>query len=226
VREQLTAGAQSLAVNLDKQQIDKLLRFLELLSKWNKVYNLTAVRSMEAMVGRHIFDSLSVWSCLPEPVDESTQSAPMDAINTHHNATPPRVDVLDVGTGAGLPVIPLAIARPDLQFLSVESNGKKTRFQHQVIQELGLVNIRVVQERIEDVLSPAHTIISRAFTAPEKFLLAIRKNCIANSRVIVMLGVKEKMPSVLPTGFNLLELKQVSVPQCESERHVAVCENS
>lgn len=229
LQQKLEAGASQLAIELSQQQITTLINFLGLLSKWNRVYNLTAVRAVNDMVGRHILDSLSVLSWLPE----QTVTKPFDAkpLDTKQNTTPSVladvvVDVLDVGTGAGLPVIPLAILRPDLQFLSVESNGKKTRFQQQAIVELALSNVNVEQARIEDVHAKANMIVSRAFSAPEKFLHAVDKNCVDNSRVIIMLGLKEKMPANLPEGFELVEMKQLDVPQCESVRHIAVCDNT
>lgn len=206
----LEAGANQLALELSQQQSTALIHFLGLLRKWNRVYNLTAVRSVDDMVGRHILDSLSVLSWLP-PAKQHTHVSGL-------------ADVLDVGTGAGLPVIPLAIVRPDLHFVSVESNGKKTRFQQQAIVELALSNVSVEQARIEDVQTKASTIVSRAFSAPENFLKAVDKNCVNKSRVIIMLGLKEKMPANLPEGFSLVEMKQLDVPQCESVRHIAVCD--
>jgi len=101
-----------------------LLDYVHLLHKWNRVYNLTAVRDLNAMVQRHLLDSLVLCRWLPEQTNASDRAA--DA----------QVDVIDVGSGAGLPVLPLAIVRPDLQFASIESNGKKTRFQQQALVEL------------------------------------------------------------------------------------------
>lgn len=209
----LASGAQQLSLALTTEQIDLLIQFLRILNKWNRVYNLTAVRSIDDMVGRHVLDSLAVLQWLPPVVETSHALVNKDAT----------ADVLDVGSGGGLPVIPLAILRPDLQFVSVESNGKKTRFQHQALLELGVRNVRVKQERVESTVDMAHTIVSRAFTAPERFLSAVEKNCLSGSQVIIMLGKKERMPEQLPSGFTLVEIREVDVPQCESIRHVAVC---
>jgi len=209
----LKKGAQQLNLSLQDAQFTLLVDFLLLMRKWNRVYNLTAVRSIDDMVGRHILDSLSVLPWLPETtnlfVSKPNSIAPLD--------------VIDVGSGAGIPVLPLAIIRPDLQFLSVESNGKKTRFQQQAILELGLKNVRVCQERIEKAHDKAHTVISRAFTSPEKFILAVDKNCLPESRVIIMLGLKERLPTVLPLGYTILELVEIEVPQSDATRHVAIC---
>lgn len=214
LRVKLQEGAQQLSIDLNDQQVTAHVQFLRLIAKWNRVHNLTAVRSTDEMVGRHLLDSLSVLKWLPSiDAKASLESAGSSAT----------ADVLDVGTGAGLPVIPLAIMRPDLQFLSVESNGKKTRFQHQAVTDLKLKNVRVNQARIEDVNEVAHVIVSRAFTAPEGFLQAIDKNCIPTSQVIIMLGTIERMPEALPKPFTVLELEEMNIPQFDSTRHVAVC---
>lgn len=212
----LADGARQLSVNLTDQHSTSLVQFLQILNKWNRVHNLTAVRNIEEMVGRHILDSLSVVRWLAPINNATSSSSNADTV----------VDVLDVGTGAGLPVLPLAILRPDLRFLSVESNGKKTSFQRQAILELGLRNVRVAQERIEDNHEQASTLISRAFTAPEKFIQSVAKNCLVDSQVIIMLGSKDKLPTELPGGFVLSELNRVEVPQCDSTRHVAICKRS
>lgn len=214
LREKIERGAQQLSLRLTNEQSNLLVQFLNVLNKWNRVYNLTSVRLIDDMVGRHVLDSLSVMQWLPE-VGNSIQNV------TDSKAT---TDVLDVGSGGGLPVLPLAIVRPDLQFTSVESNGKKTRFQQQALVELGLLNVRVKQERVESTTDTATTIVSRAFTAPEKFLSAIEKNGLSGSQVIIMLGQKERMPEQLPTNFSLVEMRKVDVPYFDSERHVAVCE--
>jgi 16S rRNA (guanine527-N7)-methyltransferase len=123
---QLQAGASALGLSLDQAQQVRLLDYLGLLDKWNRVYNLTAVRAREDMVRRQLLDSLAI---LPW-VDDGP--------------------VLDVGTGAGLPGIPLAIARPDLAFVLLDTNGKKTRFVQQAATELGLANVEVARARVED----------------------------------------------------------------------------
>lgn len=206
----LEQGAQQLGLQLQQHQIDLLVSYLALVHKWNRVYNLTAVRNVDDMVGRHILDSLSVLSWLPDNANP--------AGNTDASA-----DVLDVGSGAGLPVLPLAIIRTDLHFLSVESNGKKTRFQQQAVLELGLSNVRIKQERIEEVSELAHCVISRAFTAPETFVQVVDKNCLQTTKVIIMLGQKDRLPELLPAGFTASQITEVDVPQCDAIRHIAVC---
>ena len=186
--------------------LPKLDQFLQLLAKWNRVYNLTAVRDPVQMVDRHIMDSLIMNRWLPE-------SAMAEGVS----------DVMDIGSGAGLPVIPLAISRPDLSFVSVESNGKKTRFQQQAIMELKLPNVRVINERVENVYETAQVVLSRAFTAPEDFLQICVPLCAQNGRVAIMLGQVERFPPTLSEEYLLEELVAVDVPGTESARHVAVC---
>ncbi|MFI4919234.1 MAG: 16S rRNA (guanine(527)-N(7))-methyltransferase RsmG [Legionellales bacterium] len=127
---------------------EPLWQYLSLLNKWNAAYNLTAVRCLEAMVSKHVLDSL--------------------AIKPWING----VRVLDVGTGAGLPGIPLAIAMPDVQFVLLDSNGKKIRFLNEVKRQLGLKNIEMVQSRVENY-HPAQgfdTVVSRAFSSLEQMI--------------------------------------------------------
>lgn len=213
LRVTLNDGAQHLRIKLTDQQSESIIEFLELLSKWNRVYNLTAVRSIDEMVSRHVLDSFSVLQHLPAVANHT----PDDKVDLHN------YDVIDVGTGAGLPVLPLAIVRPDLAFLSVESNGKKTRFQQQALMALKLRNVHVEQARVEDVHAHANVVMSRAFTAPENFLTMVQKNCASQSRVIVMLGSKERMPDPLPSGFVLHGMQEIDIPQFNSTRHIAVC---
>ncbi|MFK8078305.1 MAG: 16S rRNA (guanine(527)-N(7))-methyltransferase RsmG [Granulosicoccus sp.] len=186
--------------------LPKLEHFLQLLAKWNRVYNLTAVRDPVQMVDRHIMDSLIMNRWMPESIS-------VDGLS----------DVIDIGSGAGLPVIPLAISRPDLSFISIESNGKKTRFQQQAVMELKLPNVIVINERVENVHESAQMVLSRAFTAPKEFLQICLPLCAQNGRVAIMLGQVERFPPTLSEEYELEELVAVDVPGTEFARHVAVC---
>ncbi len=142
-RKKLRQGLAALGVSLEDGQIEALLRFVELMGKWNKAYNLTAVREPLDMVGLHILDSLAV---LPHIKPEL---------------------IADIGTGAGLPGIPLAICRPDCRFVLVDSNSKKTRFVQQAVLELKLTNVDVVHSRVEQ-FKPSRlfdTVLMRAFAS-------------------------------------------------------------
>lgn len=141
LEKMLADGAQALGIELSSAQQQQLLDYVGLLNKWNKAYNLTAVREPAEMVVRHLLDSLSV---LP-----------------HVQAT----EIVDVGTGAGIPGIPLAIALPSLKVTLLDSNGKKTRFAKQAALELGLANVEVVQARAEQYRNASPQVISRAFAS-------------------------------------------------------------
>ncbi|MCU7810086.1 MAG: 16S rRNA (guanine(527)-N(7))-methyltransferase RsmG [Candidatus Thiodiazotropha sp. (ex Notomyrtea botanica)] len=142
-RERLQQGSEMLGLALADEEVEKLLQFLTLLAKWNRAYNLTAVRDPLEMVSRHLLDSLAV-----EPHLEGKRC-------------------LDMGTGPGLPGIPLAVIRPEIEFVLLDSNNKKIRFVRQAILELGLNNVEAVHTRVE-VYQPENgfdMLISRAFTS-------------------------------------------------------------
>lgn len=193
--------------DINEALIDPLETFLALLVKWNRVYNLTAVREPVEMVDRHLVESLILNRWLP--------------ISTR--AEEGVFDVMDIGSGAGLPIIPLAIARPDLSFVSIESNGKKTRFQQQVLLEMKLPNVHIINDRVENVSVSAHMVLARAFTAPEEFLRIAQPLCTKNGQVLTMLGHAERFPAQLSDEYTLEELVEVEVPGTESARHVALC---
>jgi 16S rRNA (guanine527-N7)-methyltransferase len=183
---------------LDGDQQAALLAYLALLEKWNKVYNLTAVRDPAQMVPQHLLDALSI-----RPYLFGTR-------------------ILDVGTGAGLPGIPLAIAEPDRDFVLLDSALKRTRFVTQAVGELGLQNVEVVQARVED-FQPARlfdTITSRAFTATEDFVTATAHLLVANGRLLAMKGkLPEQEINKLPKQWTC-EAHKLVVPGVVGERHV------
>lgn len=141
--QQLSTGLSAMAIEATSEQQDQLLSYLDLLLKWNKAYNLTAIRDVSQMVSRQLLDSLSI---LPFLSGER---------------------VLDVGTGAGLPGIPLAVMNPHKDFVLLDTNSKKTRFLRQVVIELGLSNVTVEQQRVELFQTPKKfdCITSRAFAS-------------------------------------------------------------
>ena len=146
--QRLAQAAVALDLSLTFQMQQQLLDYVALMDKWNRVYNLSAIRDPDEMLVKHVFDSLAVAPIL------MTQGL---------------MDLLDVGTGAGLPGIPLAIVMPDLPITLLDSNHKKTRFLVQVKGKLGLDNVTVCHERIEEHELRYHAIISRAFTALGNF---------------------------------------------------------
>ena len=161
----LRAGLIELDIPFQDDQIDRLITYLELLQKWNKAYNLTAIKDPDKMVAYHLMDSLAII-----------------------NDMPAQGLCLDVGTGAGLPGIPLAIMRPQCDWVLLDSNGKKTRFVQQAIACCGLSNVKVVQSRIEDydAASSFDVIVSRAFASLQDFVSAVDRLWAANTRLITM----------------------------------------
>ncbi len=201
-REQLLAGAKHLGLNLDPDQYQQLVAYLQLLYKWNRAYNLTSVREPLDMVSRHLLDSLSVVSCV-----------------AHY----PRV--IDVGTGPGLPGIPLAISLPHHRFTLLDSNGKRTRFLQQVKMQLGLSNVAIHQGRVE-TLAPDEgfdAVISRAFASLADMLHWCQQVCAKEG---VFLAMKGQYPEAelahLPSGFSLLSSQALEVPGSTAERHLLV----
>ncbi|AFM35563.1 MULTISPECIES: 16S rRNA (guanine(527)-N(7))-methyltransferase RsmG [Stutzerimonas stutzeri group] len=200
---ELVRGAQALGVELSEGQQQQLLAYLALLIKWNKAYNLTAVRDPDEMVSRHLLDSLSVVSF----VAESGQTW------------------LDVGSGGGMPGVPLAIMFPDRSFTLLDSNGKKTRFLTQVKLELKLANLEVVHSRVEQ-FQPAEAfdgITSRAFSSLEDFASWTRHLGNTQTRWLAMKGVQpDDELQRLPADFRLDACHVLKVPGCQGQRHLLI----
>jgi 16S rRNA (guanine527-N7)-methyltransferase len=197
IEHRLTQGLGALGLALPQATQQKLLDYLVLLQKWNKVHNLTAVRDPDDMVTLHLLDSLAI---LP-----------------HLHGT----RLLDVGSGAGLPGIPLALARPDLQVTLLDSSHKKSVFQRQAKAELGITNLEVVCARVEDYLPEQKfdTVISRAFSDLGEFVRLTSHLCAENGVWLAMKGVypydelaqlKDGTPQVLP----------LQVPGLDAQRHL------
>jgi len=199
--EELTLGARELGVELSETQHAQLLAYLALLIKWNKAYNLTAVRDPDEMVSRHLLDSLSV---VPF-IDGERQ--------------------LDVGSGGGMPGIPLAIMFPDMNVTLLDSNGKKTRFLTQVKLELALDNLTVIHSRAEAFQPelPFTGIISRAFSSLEDFTGWTRHMGDGKTRWLAMKGLHPADELVaLPADFHLESAQALAVPGCQGQRHLLI----
>ena len=192
-------GLGAIDLEIDELQIEKLKKYVDLLSRWNKTYNLTAVRNPAEMIPTHIFDSLVV--------------APF--IQGEH--------CLDVGSGAGLPGIPLAIMQQDRQFMMLDTNGKKTRFIQQAIIELGLKNAKVVQARVEEWQAPQPypAIISRAFSSVADFVNGCSELLAEDG---ILYAMKGQFPvqeiAYLPKGYTLSSRQSLEVPYQTGERHL------
>ncbi len=208
--EELRFLSENVGVSVTLKQASQLNAFNELLIKWTQRFNLVSANTLSDSISRHVLDALSIATYVNRDVS-------CDARHTNV------FDVLDMGSGAGLPVLPLAIAYPELSFVSVETNGKKIRFQQQVILELGLSNVELIHNRIESVDVFANNITSRAFTAPEEFLQVASGVAVEESQAIIMLGQAERLPQTLPNPWELKTLQAVDVPGEFGARHVAVC---
>jgi 16S rRNA (guanine527-N7)-methyltransferase len=193
----LAEGIAALSLSLPAGAEEKLLAFVRLLAKWNRTYNLTAVRDEQEMVAVHLLDSLAVLPFLGE-------------LRT----------LADVGSGAGLPGIVLAITCPDLRVTSIEANQKKAAFQRQATIELGVGNVQVLCGRVEDATGQFDGAISRAFSDVADF---IRLAGHLAPRLYAMKGVyPEEELEHLPAGWRLVESRKLTVPGLDAERHVIV----
>lgn len=197
---ELQSGIKTLGLSCSSDQIDQLLAYLEMLQRWNKAYNLTAIREPIQMVRLHLLDSLAI-----HPYVQGAKK------------------VIDVGTGPGLPGIPLAILNPDINFTLLDSNGKKTRFLFQAISELSLTNATEINQRAEKYQSQQlfDIVLSRAFSSISDMLgycdhLVSETGC--------FLAMKGKKPdselSQITKDYKVVDLSQINVPHIESERHL------
>lgn len=199
-REQiLRDGLETLGLPLEDRQIHALFAYLALLQQWNHAYNLTAIRDPEMMVTHHLLDSLSIARRVKG------------------------MRIIDVGTGPGLPGIPLAICFPERQFTLLDSNGKKTRFLFQVKTTLGLDNVQQLQSRAEAYRpeQPFDAVVSRAFTS----LAGMTESCAhllsKHGRFYAMKGqYPEQELSELPKHYNVVGSHRLVVPGIEGHRHL------
>lgn len=197
----LTSLLKAAGISLSDQQKAQLVAYVGLLDKWNKAYNLTSVRDPQQMLVRHILDSIVV---APHLKGER---------------------FIDVGTGPGLPGIPLAIVLPQAHFTLLDSLGKRVRFLRQVQHELGLTNVTPVQSRVEAFPSepPFDGVISRAFASLQDMVSWCHHLPSAQGCFYALKGVRpdEEIAS-LPAGFRLVSVNALNVPELDGERHLVV----
>lgn len=202
--QRLSAGIAALGLTLPTGAEARLLAYLALLLKWNRTYNLTAVRDEASMVTHHLLDSLAV---LPH----------LEGVAT----------LVDVGSGAGLPGLPLAIARPEIRLASIEANQKKAAFQQQVKIELGLDNVRIHADRVEALPDEAgfDAVTSRAFSSLADFVRLAGPLVAEGGRLLAMKGLypTEEL-AVLPAGWRLVAAPLLVVPGLEAQRHLIILE--
>jgi len=198
-------------VQLPLRARDQLAAYLELLAKWNRTYNLTAIREPERMVTHHVLDSLAVLPHLAEP------DAPSD------------LSLLDVGSGAGLPAIPLAIARPAWRVVALDSSHKKGAFVQQAAVELGLENVEAIVARVEDYSAPKpfDVVISRAFSDLATFAESGMRHLAADGRLVAMKGVRpDEEIAQLPSGVRIVATPALTIPGLDAARHLVVMERT
>lgn len=203
----LLAAAKVLKLALAESQASVLLSYLDELHQWNRTYNLTGIKTREAMLSRHLLDALSV----------------------HPYLSGSRW--IDVGAGAGLPGIPLAIVQPQKSFWLLDSAGKKARFMRHVVRTLGLSNVTVLECRVEDYVpgnawdGPFDGVIARAF-APIDRLLALTGHLLEpGGRVLAMQGPKQSS-EVVSGRYTLRERLTLTVPGAEGERKLSIIEKN
>jgi 16S rRNA (guanine527-N7)-methyltransferase len=202
VQKRLDSLLSTAGIALPDQQKQQLLAYVGMLDKWNQAYNLTSVRDPQQMLVRHILDSI--------------------VVNPHLQGS----RFIDVGTGPGLPGIPLAIVRPDSHFTLLDSLGKRVRFLRQVQHELGLKNIEPVQSRVEvfPAEPPFDGVISRAFASLQDMLSWCNHlPAKAHGRFYALKGVRPEYElAQLPEGVTLESVICLQVPELEGKRHLVV----
>lgn len=193
----LRAGVEKLSLSLPDGAMDKLLAYLALLVKWNGAYNLTAIRDPEQMVIKHLLDSLSI-------------------VPYVHGGS-----LIDVGTGAGLPGLVLAIVKPELDVTLLDSNGKKVRFLRQVIADLKIGNASAVQTRVEEFDRQFDLVSSRAFATLADMVNGSRQLLADKGEFLAMKGVHPTEEiAALPEGFSVRDVVPLTVPFLDEERHL------
>ncbi len=195
-RHILQTGLEQLELDVTESQVELLLAFVSLIEKWNKAYNLTAIRQRDDILRLHILDSLAILPCVTGQ------------------------KIIDVGTGAGLPGIPLAILMPDVQFTLVDSNSKKTRFVQQAVLELHIKNITVVHGRVETLGYEGEydAVLSRAF-ASLKDIMKLTEYLLQPEGVLI--AMKGQQPeSELKEIDRTYSVRTIMVPGVDAERCV------
>ena len=193
-RKYLLDGCAELNLELNEDKATKLLSFIDLIAKWNKAYNLTAIKAKDDMIALHLLDSLTA-----QPYLQGQR-------------------ILDVGTGAGLPGIPLAVCLPDTEFTLLDSNAKKTRFVQQAVIELQLKNVAIQHSRIED-FRPAQkfdTVITRAFAELADIVESSRHLVVENGLILAMKS--QCSPSELAKMTDPVAAIPVQIPNLEAIR--------
>lgn len=201
LRDGLTRLIAKTALSVTDGQVDQLIELVLMLNKWNKAYNLTSVRDPRQMLVRHIMDSILV--------------APY--VNGEY--------IADVGTGPGLPGLPLAIMHPSKHFVLIDSLGKRMNFIRQVVHQLGLTNVSVVQSRVE-AYQPDRTfdsVLSRAFASLADMVTWCHHLPSAQGQFVALKGQLDPQElQTIPSGYQIAATHRIEVPELDAERHVVI----
>jgi 16S rRNA (guanine527-N7)-methyltransferase len=205
LRERLREGTEALGLALPDDALQRCIAYLRELERWNRTYNLTAVRDVGEMVGRHLLDSLAVLPLVAGP------------------------RVADAGSGAGLPGIPLAIAAPAVEHTLIEANARKIRFLRHVAGVLALRNVQLAQARLEGYQPAAafDTVVARALAPLPRLVELIGHLCAADGRIVALKGRRpDDEIDALPSGWEIAAVTRLFVPQVVGERHAVVLRRS
>ena len=201
LRQQLEHGLRQMGLHYSLETQQKLVHYIQLIARWNKAFNLTAIRDVEEMVSKHLLDSLVV-----QPYIEGSL-------------------ILDVGSGAGLPGIPFAITSPDKKFVLIDSNGKKTRFLTQAKIDLKLDNMEVIHQRVEDYqpVIDGHriyfdVITARAYASIDDILSSTAHLQNEATRLLIMQGKLDT--DISSRQYELIETHSLEVYGLDAERHL------
>ncbi len=199
IAHNLSQGLRATGVVIEPHVQEQLLQYIEQMIKWNRAYNLTSVRDPQQIISRHILDSLSI----------------LPYLNAEH--------ILDLGTGAGLPGIPLALVLPTTEFVLLDSNGKKCRFLLQTIKELGLDNVSVVKARVED-FRPGYrfdVVVSRAFSSIRDMVLLAEHLCAPTGEFLAMKGTYPAAEMVdIPKHVIIVGEHRLEIPGLDAQRYL------
>ncbi|HBE91413.1 MAG TPA: 16S rRNA (guanine(527)-N(7))-methyltransferase RsmG [Gammaproteobacteria bacterium] len=198
----LHSGVESLGMSVSDKMPARMLAYIDLVGKWNRVYNLTAVKGRRNLLIRHLLDSLTVRPHLCG------------------------VRILDIGSGAGMPGIPLALAAPELELVLLDSNAKRIRFLRQVVAELALDNVTLVQQRVQEYRSTEKfdTLVSRAYASLADMIESSGHLLSDDGCIIAMKGIwPGDETTAIPEGFHIDRVIDTHVPELNEQRHLVLC---